>query len=156
MTVKKKCFKLVTVLAFICAIVFSIGFCACNNSSGNGMNDNIQSFKIAEVYEQFQSQPLSVEVRMNDGHEGTFTIDDSEQIKQIYSLVVNQEYNLMEGMLPPGSNKYLKFVFDDNSEFSCSSRYVYYLNECYLGSNSLELDVLLVSIGLEKEAISER
>ena len=147
----KKFLKLTVVLTVLCIIGTFVILCACADKPER----KLQSFKLGEVYGQFNKEPLYIEVTMSDEYRCNFTIEDKEQIDEIYSFVSEQVWYLYEQeTIPPGSNKSVKFVFNDDSCFSIGTRSLIYRGETYLMTNSMELDIMLEEIGREKGVIS--
>ena len=109
----KKIFKLSVVLTALCIALMIASLCAC--AAKPEQPQKLQSFKLGEIYEEFNDEPISIEVNMSDEYRGSFTIEDKERIDEIYSFVTEQVWFLYEDVLPPGSNKSVKFVFDNGS-----------------------------------------
>ena len=140
---------------FLIALLLGIAVLCVSGCTAKPEQQKLQSFKLGEVYGQFNKEPLYIEVTMSDEYRCNFTIEDKEQIDEIYSFVSEQVWYLYEQeTIPPGSNKSVKFVFNDDSCFSIGTRSLIYRGETYLMTNSMELDIMLEEIGREKGVIS--
>ena len=145
----KKGFKYAIVSMALCVAGIVSMLCACQKESP------LKSFKLGEVYGQFNGEPLYIEVTMADEYTGSFTIDDKATVDEIYSVVANQVWYLTEEPVPPGSNKDVKFVFGGNSYVLIGTANLIYRGEMYV-TGSAGLDIRLNEIGLEKGAISRK
>ena len=152
----KRKYIIIIVVVVIIVVLCIVGIVIALNKDTIFTESKKQSLKIEEVYEQFHNEPQYIEVTMNDEYTGSFSINEKEYIDEIYQIICSQNYVLYKEVLPPGSNKSIKFIFYDDISISLSTRYITYSGCIYLASQSIELDNLLIKIGLEQKAINER
>jgi hypothetical protein len=108
-----------------------------------------------DEYKNIVNIPISINVTFNDEYFGTFTISDEQQINEIHNLVTTRVY-VKTNTPPPGSNRYVEFVYSDNEKYSLNSRVLTIKNNYYIPKNSDSLDYLLQTIGVEQEKLFAR
>ena len=141
---------IVVVVAALLIALWLAGVFDCNSG---------KTYKINDMYEELNSPPGKIEVDMQDSYDGKFTVEDAGKIEQIYNSVMAMEYDLIKtdgSDIPPGSNKFLDFIYPDGKVISLSTRYFVFKGKWYWAITDNDLKNLLITIGLESGSITKR
>ncbi len=122
---------------------------------GNNSKDH-HSFKAVEIYPQLAELPTSIEVTFRDEYDGTYIIEDAKEIKDIYELIIKRTYKFVPGLPAPGTNRVLKFIYNEKESIRLSTRYIRIGDDLYYPTYNDDLDILIQEIGLERNAIFTR
>lgn len=115
-----------------------------------------KTVKANELYAELNHLPDKIEVEISSEYSGKFTVEETEKIDQIYTLIMSANYRYSKDSIPPGNNIYLKFIYPDNKVVNLSSRSIVLDGKRYCAESYRELDNLLIAMGIDSGFASEK
>ncbi|MDR2267130.1 MAG: hypothetical protein LBE09_06070 [Christensenellaceae bacterium] len=109
-----------------------------------------------QEFKHIESIPDSIVVTFADEYYGTFEISDMAQIKEIHDLVLARIYVRYDQLPPPGTNRYMEFVYSDGKRITLSTGVLTVKNKNYVPSKDDSLDSILQTIGLAEGKLTGR